>query len=57
MVKIKEFYPEGWIIDTLENKRKISSPTTLSEAMANKDILLVCRPIPLGFVRVRTSSV
>lgn len=31
--------PEGWIIDTPENKKAISSPTTLSEAEASEKIL------------------
>lgn len=39
MLRIKEFCPEGWLIDTPENRRAISSPTTLAEAQASGQIL------------------
>ncbi len=39
MIKTKEFYPEGWLVNTPENQRAISSPTTLSGAMQSGEIL------------------
>ncbi len=39
MQKTKDFFPEGWLIDSPENKRAISSPTTLSLSMTNEDVL------------------
>lgn len=39
MLRSKEFCPEGWLIDTPENRRAISSPTTLSEAQSTGAIL------------------
>lgn len=34
-----EFYPEGWLIDTIENKLSLSNLTSLMEAYHNKKIL------------------
>lgn len=39
MLITKEFFPEGWIYDTSENKKAIFSPTTISEAQSRGDIL------------------
>ena len=39
MLMTKEFFPEGWLYDTTENKKAIFSPTTISEAQNRGDIL------------------
>ena len=39
---MKSFLPEGWLIDTTENRYMTSSPSTLYEAM-NKSIILEAR--------------
>lgn len=39
MIRMKGYYPEGWLNDTAENRRRLFTPTLLSEACANGDIL------------------
>ena len=36
---MKEYYPEGWLNDTAENKRNMITPSALIQAQANKTIL------------------
>ncbi len=39
MFKNQRYYPEGWIIDSSDNKKAIFSPTTLAEAKTKEEIL------------------
>ena len=36
---MKEFYPEGWLLNTTENKKNLSSPSALSVAALNDSIV------------------
>lgn len=39
MTETKNFFPEGWLYDSTENKKAMFSPTLLNEAMQREDIL------------------
>ena len=36
---MKEYYPEGWLSDTTENKRNLLTPSAITQAMENGTIL------------------
>jgi len=36
---LKEFYPEGWLFSTTENKKNLSTPSALSTAALNETII------------------
>lgn len=36
---MKEYYPEGWLSNTLENKRNMNTPAAVSIAMSNKTVI------------------
>ncbi len=36
---MKEYYPEGWLIGSIENRKKVASPVNLAQAQAMGEIL------------------
>lgn len=39
MIKMKSYYPEGYLVDTMQNKKALTSPSALAEACAKGDVL------------------